>query len=266
MKLDLYQIDAFSNKVLKGNPAAVIPLQAWLPDAVLQAIANENNLSETVYFVKNNDTHSYEIRWFTPLNEVKLCGHATLACAYVLFEKLKYPGHEIRFSSLSGPLSVVKYDNGWLELDFPTQAPEPCAVPPVMYDAFNAQPVACLKSEDYVVVFENEEQILHAQPNYALLESLDLRGVAITSQSASYDFVTRFFAPKYGIKEDPVTGSAFTQLIPYWSKVLKQYEFTAKQVSARSGEVKCRLLGDRVKIAGQAALYMQGTMYLDDLE
>ena len=261
MELDIYQVDAFARQALSGNPAAVIPLQAWLPDNLLQAMANENNLSETVYFVETNQ--GYHIRWFTPLKEVNLCGHATLAAAYVLFERLGFMRNEVVFESLSGELRVVKHANGWIELDFPSQPPEPCALLPVIYEVFHEQPIACLKAEDYIVVFEREDQVLDAQPNFSLLEKLDLRGVAITAQSSDYDFVTRFFAPKYGINEDPVTGSAFTQLTPYWARALKRKEFQAKQVSPRGGEVKCVLAGDRVKIYGQAKLYMQGRIYLE---
>ena len=260
MELNIYQIDAFSSAVLKGNPAAVILLDKWLPDDVLQAIANENNLSETVYVVKNEDR--FNIRWFTPLSEVELCGHATLAVAFVLFHELGYPHDVIYFDSLSGELKVEKLGD-WLELDFPVQAPVECESPLNLLKAFAEKPKVCLKAKDYIVVFESERQIIQAKPNYSLLTDLGLRGVAITAQSQSCDFITRFFAPKYGINEDPVTGSAFTQLAPYWASVMKKQQFSAKQVSSRGGEVKCRLQGDRVKIAGQAVKYMQGKIYLE---
>ena len=250
MKLEIYQVDAFASQPLRGNPAAVIPLGSWLADEMLQAIANENNLSETVYFIPNGQR--YHIRWFTPLHEVKLCGHATMAAAYVLFNELAVDLPEICFDSLSGELTAKRLQDGWLELDFPAQPPVPCEPPSALLRAFSHQPIACLRAEDYVVVFEDEQQVLNAKPIYSQLEDLNLRGVVITAKSERYDFITRFFAPKYGVNEDPVTGSAFTQLIPYWKQVLNKSSFHAKQASPRGGEVKCSVQGDRVKISGQA--------------
>ena len=255
MEITLYQIDAFANKPFEGNPAAICPLKEWLPDELMQKIAVENNLSETAYFVPT-DT-GYKIRWFTPAHEVNLCGHATLASAYVIFNILGYKENTISFSSKSGILTVIK-NNHWLEMNFPSQEPEICATPEQIIKAFEIEPVECLKSEDYIVVFKNEGEILKAKPNLSLLSELGLRGVAITAQGSQYDFVTRFFAPKYGINEDPVTGSAFTQLIPYWSKKTGKKEMFAKQVSTRGGEVNCIYLNDRVCISGKAAKYMVG--------
>lgn len=257
MELTLYQIDAFANKPFEGNPAAICPLDEWLSDELMQSIATENNLSETAFFVKNNN--GYHIRWFTPAHEVNLCGHATLASAYVIFNILESKEQEITFESKSGLLTVKK-NNNWLQMDFPSQPPVHCEIPQQILEAFDETPVECLKSEDFIVVFENEETILNSKPKLSLLSELDLRGVAITSKSKKYDFVTRFFAPKYGINEDPVTGSAFTQLIPYWSDRLNKNILNAKQVSSRGGEVKCIHSGERVTISGEAVKYMVGTI------
>lgn len=260
MELALYQIDAFANRVFEGNPAAICPLDNWLPDELMQEIAAENNLSETAYFIEISN--GYHIRWFTPTHEVDLCGHATLASAYVIFNILGYEKKEIIFESKSGLLKVTQ-NNDWLEMDFPSQAPVQCPIPEQILSAFNEKPIACLKSEDYIVVFENEESILNASPDLVILSELDLRGIAITAKSKEYDFVSRFFAPNYGINEDPVTGSAFTQLIPYWSRKLNKKSLSAKQVSKRGGEVKCVDSGDRVKISGKAAKYMTATIEVE---
>lgn len=257
MELTLYQIDAFANEPFEGNPAAICPLVEWLSEELMQSIASENNLSETAYFVKTGD--DYHIRWFTPTHEVDLCGHATLASAYVIFDILGHDKPQITFESKSG-LLTVKRNNGRFEMDFPSQPPVPCDTPREILDAFKETPIECLKSEDYIVVFKAEARILNANPDLSLLSELDLRGVAITSISNKYDFVTRFFAPKYGINEDPVTGSAFTQLIPYWANKLNKNDLLAKQVSRRGGEVICRYFGERVQISGKAAKYMVGTI------
>lgn len=257
MEIALYQIDAFAGKPFEGNPAAVCPLEAWLPDELMQSIAAENNLAETAFVVATDN--GYHIRWFTPTTEVKLCGHATLASAYVLFNILDYNKPQIIFDSLSGPL-VVKQNGDWLKMDFPAQPPQPCDTPTAIVEAFGQTPAACLMAEDYIVVFDNEDAIRTAQPDLAKLKQLDLRGVAITAQGKEYDFVCRFFAPNYGIDEDPVTGSAFTQLVPYWSGALNKSALTARQVSQRGGDVNCRLAGDRVIIAGTAVRYLSGTI------
>lgn len=255
MKLSIYQIDAFTENAFEGNPAAICPLSDWLPDAVMQSIAEENNLSETAFFVQSE--HGFHIRWFTPTSEVDLCGHATLASAYVIFTFLGYKEKEIKFESKSGLLKVANKD-GLLVMDFPSQPANKCETPENIVQAFNFTPVECLKAEDYIVVFSSEEEVRSAQPNYEALKDLDLRGVAITAKSDNYDFVARFFAPKYGINEDPVTGSAYTQLVPYWSKVLGISKFHAKQVSSRGGELFCELAGNRVSIAGKAVKYLTG--------
>jgi len=255
LKLNLYQIDAFAKNIFEGNPAAVCPLHKWLEDKIMQKIANENNLSETAFFVKEND--SFHIRWFTPLNEVDMCGHATLASAYVIFEILNYREDEIIFNSKSGILKVSK-NNDKLKMDFPIQEIIRCDTPINILKAFKTKPIECYKSMDYILVFENEDDILNAKPNLDLLKDIDLRGIIITSKSQTYDFINRFFAPKYGIDEDPVTGSAFTQLIPYWNKVLNKDTFIAKQISQRGGEVFCKINNDRVEISGYAKKYFEG--------
>jgi len=255
MKLPIYQIDAFASRPFEGNPAAVCPLDAWLPDALMQAIAAENNLSETAFFVPEEE--GFRIRWFTPTTEVDLCGHATLASAHVLFHALGYERETIRFQSRSGPLTVAR-DGELLVLDFPAQPPVPCDTPAEIEAAFGIKPVECLKSEDWLVVFDHEEQVHTASPHLDQLRKLDGRGVIITAPSKQYDFVSRFFAPNYGIDEDPVTGSSFTQLAPYWADCLGKTELLARQVSQRGGEVGCELKGDRVVIAGRAVQFLKG--------
>ncbi len=257
MELTLYQVDAFASRPFEGNPAAVCPLPHWLDDELMQAIAAENNLAETAFFVPRGD--DYEIRWFTPTVEVDLCGHATLASAWVLLNCLDHPSTELVFHSRSGPLGV-KRDGDTLELDFPAQPPQPCALPEVMARALGVPIVACLRAADYLVVLESEQAVVELQPDLAALKQLDLRGVIVTARSKRYDFVSRFFAPLCGIDEDPVTGSSFTQLAPYWAKVLGKAAFEAKQVSARGGEVGCTLLGERVKIRGRGVLYLSGSI------
>ena len=260
MKLTMYQIDAFAQKVFEGNPAAVIPLQEWLEDTLMQKIAMENNLSETVFFVKEEE--KYHIRWFTPKAEVDMCGHATLASAYVIFEELQEQINEIVFSSKSGDLIVKKETDGSLSMDFPIQKISQCKTPQQIIDSFAQKPIACYKSMDYIVIFEDEKDVIEAQPNLELLKSLDARGVCIASVSQKYDFVTRFFAPKHGIDEDPVTGSAFTQLAPHFYKTLDKQEFSCKQLSSRGGELFCELKGDRVEINGFCVKFLQGEVTL----
>ena len=255
MDLSIYQIDAFSSCVFEGNPAAVCPLDEWLPDKTMQSIAEENNLSETAFFVPKDD--GFHIRWFTPASEVDLCGHATLGSAYVLFNILGYKNEAIQFDSKSGILVVTKQDD-WLTLDFPKQPPVSCETPKEIVEAFNKEPIECMMSEDIIAVFENEIDIESANPNFEQLKKLDSRGVIITAKSMRYDFVARFFAPKYGIPEDPVTGSAYTQLAPYWASKLGKQKFKAKQLSSRGGELYCEILGDRVLISGKATKYMEG--------
>lgn len=257
MKLSIYQIDAFAENPFEGNPAAVVPLEAWLPDEVMQAIAEENNLAETAFFIPANK--GFHIRWFTPNKEVRLCGHATLASAFVLFEFLGYTQDVITFDSLSGPLAVTRAGK-ILELDFPSQNPEKCEIPDDLVRGLGKTPIECYRFEDYIAVFNNESEISSIDPNHEFLEKLDLRGVIVTSRSPTYDFVARFFAPKYGVPEDSVTGSAYTQLTPYWSRVLGRTRLSAKQISRRGGELTCELRGNRVSISGSAVKYLEGTI------
>ena len=261
MKLDIYQIDAFAENQFEGNPAAVIPLVKWLPEATMQAIAEENNLSETVFFVPTRN--GFHIRWFTPVKEVELCGHATLASAYVLFNILGCKEEVLSFESLSGELLVTKNDN-LLTLDFPAQPPEICSTPALLSSGLGKTPIECLKHDDYVAIFANEEDVLGLTPNNEVLMQLNLRGVIATAPSSEFDFVARFFAPKFGIPEDPVTGSAYTQLMPYWVGKLEKSKLHAKQVSNRGGKLFCELKGDRVLISGNAVTYMEGRIEINN--
>ena len=260
MKIDIYQIDAFANKAFEGNPAAVCPLNSWLPDELMQSIAAENNLAETAFFVPEGT--GYFIRWFTPITEVDLCGHATLASAYVLFNILDFNGDKIDFDSKSGILSVSR-DGDSLIMDFPSQPPEPCDTPKEIIEAFGMMPNECLKYEDYVVIFDNAEQVQMADPDFEILKKLDCRGVIISSLSEEYDFVARFFAPNFGIPEDPVTGSAYTRLVPYWAQKTDKTRFRVKQLSSRGGELLCELRDDRVLISGRAVKYLEGSLEVE---
>jgi PhzF family phenazine biosynthesis protein len=260
MELDLYQIDAFAEKVFEGNPAAVCPLDEWLPADVMQKIARENNLSETAFFVSTK--HGFKIRWFTPESEVDLCGHATLASAWVLFNMMGYQKERIVFESRSGNLTVAR-EGVQLVMDFPAQPPEPCNPPADMEKAFGRQPLECLEAADYLFVFESRAAVESIKPDVLELMNLDRRGVIITAEAADYDFVARFFAPKLGVYEDPVTGSAYTQLAPYWADRLGKKRLRARQVSFRGGNVTCEVAGDRVFIAGTAVKYMEGKITLD---
>ena len=255
MELSLYHIDAFASKTFEGNPAAVCPLEEWLPDKIMQSIAQENNLSETAFFIPTSN--GFHIRWFTPTSEVDLCGHATLASAYVLFNILGYKNDKVEFNSRSGILIVTK-NNDWLVLDFPAQPPVICDIPEEIVKAFEVAPIECLKSKDFIVVFEHEIDIESAKPDLEQLKKLDLRGVIITAKSSRYDFIARFFAPKYGVPEDPVTGSAYTQLAPYWASKIGPKRFRVKQVSLRGGELSCEIFDDRVLISGKATRYLEG--------
>lgn len=259
MDLKIYQIDAFARNIFEGNPAAVVPLTEWLTDSVMQHIAMENNLSETAFFI--NDKGKWQIRWFTPSAEVDMCGHATLASAYVLFECMSFTGDTIVFASRSGDLSVRK-DGDMYIMDFPVQPIKHCVLPAEISDAFESPPIECYQSMDYILVFDDESDIINAVPKLEKLQNIDARGVIITAKSGDYDFVCRFFAPKVGVNEDPVTGSAFTQLIPYWNSVTGQDDFRAKQVSIRGGEVICTLRGNRVDIAGYATKFLEGKISL----
>lgn len=260
MKIPLYQIDAFTSYVFRGNPAAVCPLEGWLDDSVMQAIAQENNLSETAFFVKEGE--DYRIRWFTPVAEVDLCGHATLASGFVIFNYLDPTINRVIFHSRSGPLSVVREEE-LLSMDFPSQPPQSCSPPRELLDGLGGEPLEALCSEDYFVVFTSERDIRGLNPDMGTLKRLDLRGVIVTAPGDEVDFVSRFFAPKFGIDEDPVTGSAQCALTPYWSQRLGKNDLHAHQVSKRGGELFCTDRGDRVSISGRAVRYMEGSITID---
>ncbi len=256
MKLTIYQADAFAEEVFAGNPAAVVLLESWLPDSVMQKIAIENNLSETAFFISEGD--GFHIRWFTPASEVNLCGHATLATAHVLFNHLNFKGGEIVFQSRSGILKVKKQD-GLIVLDFPTSPLTEIRFPGNIEKACGKLPVKCIQGrEDLMLVFESENDIKNLIPDLEFMKTLDARGVIATAKSEEFDFVSRFFAPLEGINEDPVTGSAHTVLIPYWKEILGKTEMTAKQISARGGILHCKFAGDRVEIGGKAITYLMG--------
>jgi len=266
--IDIYQIDAFADAVFKGNPAAVCPLQEWLPDALLQTIAEENNLSETAFFVPRNDG-SYHLRWFTPEIEVDLCGHATLAAAHVLFAHLMHSGNEVHFySHLSGNLHVLR-SNNLLTLNFPVRSAQPAGLTEILGAGFNLQPAAVLKSRDYMLVYNTANEIMQLQPNFTQLNRLgtDVLGIIVTAPGAEMgcDFVSRFFVPNSVIAEDPVTGSAHCTLVPYWAARLGKTHLHARQVSARGGTLICELAGDRTLISGKAVTYMKGCLFLPDV-
>jgi PhzF family phenazine biosynthesis protein len=263
MQFPIYQLDAFSNHIFGGNPAAVVPLTYWLSDELMQAIAAENNLAETAFYVPTDA--GFHIRWFTPAIEVDLCGHATLATAYVLFFIENYPQDQISFDSRSGELKVRK-EGDWLVLDFPTDHLHKQLVsPPALLEALgDITPLEILRGKsDFMAVLESEEQVRTLQPDVIVLSTLPVRGVIVTAKGDSVDFVSRFFAPQSGIAEDPVTGSAHTTLTPYWAEKLGKTELSALQVSARGGILKTKLLGDRVEIAGQVKLYLTGTIEVE---
>ncbi len=257
MNLKIYQIDAFTDKVFGGNPAAVIPLREWLPDNMMLKIAMENNLSETAFFVAGND--GFHIRWFTPSVEVDLCGHATLAASHVLFQHLGWSQSTLEFNSRRGKLTV-SYENGIYLLDFPADVPEVVGADDNLLKCFDSKPSKILKGmADYLMVFDDEEYVRHAKPNLSIIEKLEAEGVIITAPGAGkIDFVSRFFAPALGIPEDPVTGSAHTVLVPYWSTRLGKQRVNAQQVSQRGGELKCRLNRNRVEIGGKAVTFLVG--------
>jgi len=259
VEISVYQVDAFTDRVFAGNPAAVCPLDAWLPDDVMQAVAAENNLSETAFFVPEGD--GYGLRWFTPGVEVNLCGHATLATAHVLFGDLGETRAVLRFSTRSGILTVRRGGDGWLEMDFPATRAEPCAPPPALVAALGAEPEGVWRTpEQYLVLYGNEAQVLALEPDMAALARLDLRGIIVTAPGAASDIASRYFAPAKGVPEDPVTGSAHCALTPFWAARLGRDTLLARQVSRRGGVLRCRLAGDRVGLAGQAVSFMRGTI------
>jgi PhzF family phenazine biosynthesis protein len=257
MKIPIFQVDAFTDQLFGGNPAAVCPLDHWLQDDVMQRIALENSVAETVFFTPVQD--GFAIRWFTPEIEMDLCGHATLAAAHIIARHLNYPQPSIKFSSKSGDL-VVTVEEELITLDFPSRKPLLSDAPQVILDAFQAKPVEVLRSRDYVLVYESEEIIRGLAPNRTLLDqiNLDPGGVVATAPGKDVDFVSRYFTPQARIFEDPVTGSAHCSLIPYWSEKLGKDSLVALQLSARVGKLYCRNAGDRVLISGQAVTFLEG--------
>lgn len=259
MQLDTFQVNAFSSDAFSGNPTAVCPLQNWLPDVILQKIAAQNCLSETAYCVRNKD--GYELRWFTPAGEVDLCGHATFAAAWVLFEQLGESTQVLCFATRSGELRV-RYQAGYLSMDFPTSPPCLVTAPPGLLYALGLRKAdAVYRTHDYLVVVEDETAVAKLDPDFAALAHFDARGVAITAPGRDFDFVSRWFGPRIGVNEDPVTVSAHTSLALYWAKRLGKKNLRAEQGGARKGQVHCEVIGaGSVIISGHATLYLRGTI------
>ena len=260
MKIKLYQIDAYTGILFEGNPAAVCPLERWLDDSLLQAIAAENNLSETAFLVPSS--RGYQLRWFTPVAEVDLCGHATLASAFVLFDVFGYADSSIIFETRSGEL-ICSREGRLITMDFPARAPEPCPCPGALTEGLGKEPAQVLCADDYVAVYGAEEDVRTLSPDFLKLRGLGLRGVAVTAPGIQCDFVSRFFAPKLGIDEDPVTGSTHCELAPYWSSRLGKTRFKARQLSRRGGEIHCEVRGDRVLISGRAVKFMEAEIAVE---
>jgi PhzF family phenazine biosynthesis protein len=259
MSIPYYQVDAFAGRLFSGNPAGVCLLADWLPDETLQSIAAENNLAETA-FVVQRDSH-FDLRWFTPTLEMDLCGHATLAPAHVIFRHLGYRGLVVKFQTRSGELTVTRNDD-LLTLDFPARPAVVCPAPDDLLEGLGSTPIVTAKSRDYLAVFESEEVIRELQPDMAALMRLDCLGIIVTAPGKQCDFVSRFFAPRAGVPEDPVTGSAHCTLIPYWAQRLGRSQLRALQVSRRGGELFCEHRGERVGIGGRAVTYSSGFLHV----
>ena len=261
MKVQIYQVDAFSDRAFGGNPAAVIALEQWLPEAVLQNIAAENNLSETAFYLPHSES-DFHIRWFTPTTEVDLCGHATLATAHVLFQHKNYLGENVSFFSKSGILNVTKVNGGY-EMNFPSDEIQPISPPPELINGLGISPQEVYRGrDDYLAIVPFQSEIESLRPNFRELTKLPARGVIVSSKGNDEDFVSRCFYPQAGINEDPATGSAHTTLAPYWSKRLNKQYLRAAQLSKRKGILSCQYLGERVLIGGAARTYLQGEIYI----
>jgi len=261
MKRTLYQVDAFASEVFKGNPAAVCIYDQWPDTSLMQQISNENNLSETAFVVPVNEC--YEIRWFTPEMEVELCGHASLAAAHVLFNHLDQEGNLICFNTVHRGILTVRRSGDMLTLDFPADTLEEMVVPELIVTALQTPPLKAFRcTTDFMFVYASQSEIENMDPDFGLLAQVGGRGVIVTALGNDVDFVSRFFAPQTGVDEDPVTGSAHTALTPYWSKMLGKKELTARQLSARGGDLICKEMGDRVNISGHAVTYMIGEIDL----
>jgi predicted PhzF superfamily epimerase YddE/YHI9 len=257
MRLPIYQVDAFTDSLFGGNPAAVCPLEAWLPDAAMQAIAAENNLSETAFFVR--DGGDYALRWFTPTVEVDLCGHATLAAGHVVFHYLEPQGETVSFHTLKAGTLIVTRRADTLVMDFPARPASLAPPPPGLFAALGGAPREVLRARDHLIVYDTAAEIVALNPDLAALAKVDCWAAIVTAPGESgVDFVSRFFAPAQGVPEDPVTGSAHCTLVPYWAKRLGKMQLEARQLSRRGGALYCALQGDRVNIGGRAVVYLDG--------
>lgn len=262
MKLPLYKVNTFTERFDRGNPAGVCPLKEWIDPALMQAIAKENEYSETAFFVKNGE--SYDLRWFTPVCEVDICGHATLASAAVLAKELNVEGPLFRFNTLSGELTVEQKERQFT-LDMPVQTLEPGAAPETLVNGLGVKPTEIFVADDYLLVYEHEDQIRNMTPNFHQIQDINLRGTIVTApgNTSDVDFVSRWFgSAAAGIDEDPVTGSAHRTLIPYWAQRLGKSKLTAKQLSQRGGDLICELKGSRVQVTGEVAIYLKGEINL----
>ena len=261
MKLPLYQIDAFTNKIFGGNPACVVPLEKWLKDDVLLKIAQENAVAETAFFMKMGN--NFHLRWFTPDIEMDLCGHATLATAHCIISELKLRNEKVIFETLSGILSV-EYKNSQYILELPSRDPELAELPEIIKKSLNIQPIEILKSRDYVLVYKSQKDIENIKIDRQIFDEININpgGVIVTSIGENCDFISRFFTPQATILEDPVTGSAHCSLTPYWAKKLKKNTLVAQQLSKRKGELLCELKEDRLEISGKAITYLKGDIFL----
>jgi len=256
MKIPIYQVDAFASEVFKGNPAAVCPLDKWLPDKIMQEIAKENNLSETAFFINNKNI--FDIRWFTPVSELDLAGHPTLATAHVIIKELNLEINKIVFKTKIGDTLKVTKEKNLFMMDFPSRPPELYNNIELVSKALRKKPLALFRHRDAVAIFENEEDIKSIIPDMEKLKELDCPAVIVTAPGKEVDFVSRNFAPKLGIPEDPVTGSAHCELIPYWSKILNKKKLLAHQISDRGGKLYCTHNEDRVTIGGEAVTFLRG--------
>lgn len=269
MNLTIYQIDAFTDKVFGGNPAAIIPLDQWLDDSLMQKIAMENNLSETAFFVKNSfpfgggQEGAFHIRWFTPEYEIDLCGHATLASAYIVKNFIEPHLQELNFTTQTAGELKAFISEGVYTLDFPARMPDACEVPENLLRSLGiSNAVEILRSRDYFVVLPNEEAVRNVEPDFALMKKLDTIGVIVTAKGHEADVVSRCFYPGAGIPEDPVTGSAHCNIVPFWSEKLGTTKFVCHQLSARGGVLECELKADRVLMSGSCVLFLEGKIYL----
>jgi PhzF family phenazine biosynthesis protein len=261
MTLPIYQVDAFTNHIFGGNPAAVIPLESWLDDNVMQQIALENNLSETAFFVKTDE--GYHLRWFTPEYEIDLCGHATLASAYIIKNFIDPPAQELHFTTQKAGVLKASALEGVYTLDFPARMPVACAVPDKLLKSLGVSTVVeVLRSRDYFVVLPNEEAVKNIEPDFSVMKELDTIGVIVTAKGHEADVVSRCFYPGLGIQEDPVTGSAHCNVVPYWSEKLGKTKLNCSQLSARGGQLACELAGDRVLMSGSCVLFLKGEIYI----